>query len=191
MTSELNICFMKDEIHEIAKSKYENLSERLIKLNNYDHVTGDLFEKLKTTLDDPSLSRFKKPVPKLCLACCKHLSESKADDNKNKLDEPSTQPQSSDEDSFYKLLHEIKTRPFTEAEMSLLMEAVGERLTPFVHKHVVKLNKTNLGNRLDAMKTMTYQSYWENGCGPLKHFFTGTVNGLRYVFKIATVFVVF
>lgn len=69
MASALNICFMKEAVHEIAKSKYEHLSERLIKLNNYDHVTADLFAKLKVELDDPSLSRFKKPVPKICLAC--------------------------------------------------------------------------------------------------------------------------
>lgn len=187
MTSELNICFVKEEIHVNAKSKYEHLSEHLVKLNNYDHVTADMFKKLKAEHDDQSLSRFKKPIPKICLACCKYLGESESKDNNNKRDESSTLPQSSDETSFYKLLHEIKTRPFTEAEMCLLMEAVGERLTPFVSKHVVKLNKMNLGNRLDDMKTMTYQSYWEKGCGPLKNFFIGTLNGLRYVFKIATV----
>lgn len=176
MASALNICFMKEAVHEIAKSKYEHLSEHLIKLNNYDHVTANLFAKLKVELDDPSLSRFKKPVPKICLACCKHLGESESGDNGH--DEPSTLSQSSDETSFYKLLNEIKTRPFTEDEMTLLMAVVGERMTPFVHRHVVQLNKTKLGIRMDNMKSMTYKSYWESSCVVLKHFFTGIMNGL-------------
>ncbi len=185
MASASDICFVKEDIHEISASKYEHLSKRLVKLNNYDHVTSDLFQKLKVALDDPSLNRFKKPL-KICLACCKHIGEPESQDNIR--DEPSNLPQSSnDVTSFDELLHEIKTRPFTEAEMNQLMEAIGERMTPFVNKHVVQLNKTKLGARLDDSKTITYKSYWDNSCSVLKHFITGAINGLRYFFNIASV----
>lgn len=56
-------CFLIESdvsIHNVGKAKYFSLSERHVRLNNYDHVTVELFTKLKHLLNDPNLSRFSK-----------------------------------------------------------------------------------------------------------------------------------
>lgn len=186
-SKELDICFVKDEINQISKSKCCDSSENLVRLNNYDHVTVDLFKKIKIVHDNPQLSWFKKPTPKICLACCKYFTDLQLeDDTKNKRTYSTLTPECSasatDTDtSFSKLLHEIKTRHFTDDEINILVQAVGERVAPLANKHVAHLNKKNLGNRLEHMTTITYESYWHNTFGPFKYFLLGLIDGIRYV----------
>lgn len=181
-----DVCFVEETIHQTAKSKYPHLTEHLIRLNNYDHVTADVFNKLKILLNDVSLSRFKKPTPKICLACCSHLTDlvqtetihvhTKKRKSLSSYTEPSA---SSPEDtSFNALVNEIKTRIFTEDQLKTLMHAVGERLVPLANRHVAELNKKNIGDRLNNMATMTYESYWEHAFGPLKYILLGIMHGI-------------
>lgn len=182
-SSELEVCFVTEEIHEIARSTFQHLAGRLVRLNNYDHVSVDLFQKLKIVQNNSQLSRFKKPTPKICVACCTYLDKVQPEmhsTNKRKYSTKSPEATVSDTaTSFDKLLHEIKTRDFTEDEMNILMNAVGERMAPLVHKHVSDLNKKHLENRLEDMAKMTYQSYWKNTLAPLKHIFLGLIDGMR------------
>lgn len=165
-----DICFVDNKIHQKAESSFSDLSERLVRLNNYDHVTSDLFKKLKCVQGDPNLSRFIKPTPKICLACCKYLSDAITKD---------TEPEPSEaEASFDKLIHEIKTRQFTEHEMNILMHTIGERIAPLANKHVACLNKKGLGNRFQDMITMTYESNWATTFAPFKFVFLGLINGI-------------
>lgn len=120
MASDPKICFVKKDgkdFHEIAKFRRLHLSEHLVKLNNYDHLTADLFNKLKTILNDPQLSRFKKPTSKICLACCKYLADLESEESASTSDEkpdPCCSEQTLKNTSFHELLLEIKTRPFTD-----------------------------------------------------------------------------
>lgn len=184
-SKELDICFVKEEIHQISKSKYCDLSENLTRLNNYDHVTVDLFKKIKIVHDNPHLSRFKKPTLKICLACCKYFTDLQLeDDTKNRRTYSTLTPErsaSATDTSFSELLHEIKTRHFTDDEINILVQAVGERVAPLANKYVADLNQKNLGNRLEDMITITYESYWHNTFGPFKYFLLGLIDGIRYV----------
>lgn len=177
-------CFVIESIHEIARSKYYDESKHLVRLNNYDHVTAERFKKLKILLNDLNLSRFKKPTPKICVACCKHLNDLIEDDKHVVKESCSHTPSTSiilpENTSFDNLLTQIKTMDLTNDQLNRLMHAVGERLAPLANKHVTKLNKSNLGNRLEDMVEMTYQSYWKNAFQPLKNLLLGLINGARY-----------
>lgn len=179
-------CFLieSDGIHNVGKAKYFTSSERLVSLNNYDHVTVELFTKLKHLLNDPNLSRFKKPVFKICLACCKHVNDLLKDDENHHKKKPNhisrPEPSLTEDDPFDTLLKQIKTFPFTEEQLNILSNAVGERLSPSANKHVAQLNKSNLGNRLEHMGNFNYQSYWQNAYGPIKNILLGLINGIRY-----------
>lgn len=181
-------CFVienDESIHSVGKAKYFTSSQRLVRLNNYDHVTAELFTKLKHLLNDPNLSRFKKPALKICLACCKHVNDlMKDDENRHKKEQnyhiSKHETSVSEDDSFDTLLKQIKTFPFTEEQLNILSNAVGERLAPSANKHVAQLNKSNLGNRLDQMANFNYQLYWQNAYGPLKNILLGLINGIRY-----------
>lgn len=166
-SSELNICFVKENIHQ---SKFSALSVRLVRLTNYDHVTADLFKKLKIVQENPSLSRFVKPTPKICLACCTYLNDIQFEDtskSKRQYSSSVTEPSISTQTlSFNKLVHDIKTRDFTEDELNILMQTVGERIAPLANKHVTNLTKKNLGLRLEEMTSMTYQSSWQHTFKP-------------------------
>lgn len=161
-----DICFVAGRLHDMAKAKYCTLSKRLVRLNNYDHVTISLFAKFKILLNDPNLSRFKNPKLKICLACCKHFSDKKKDEYK-KTDIPN-KPETED-NSLDKLLDAIKTLPLSEVQLNILMLAVGERLAPMASKHVAELNKTNLETRLEKMSSASYQQCWHNAIGPLRN----------------------
>lgn len=178
-TKELDICFVKKDTHQIAESKYSDLSGHLIRLNNYDHVTADLFKKLKILQGNSDLSRFKKPTPKICLACCKYISELQLEHTSNKRKYSTSELSASVKDtSFNELINEIRTRNFTEDELNILMHAVGERLAPLASKHVAAVNKRDLGCRLEDTISMTCQSYWTTAFSPLKHILLGMINGI-------------
>lgn len=185
MVKESEKCFVEENFHRTAKAKYCALSERLVRLNNYDHVTADLFTKLKHLLKAHDLSRFKKPALKICLACCKHLDDLTKDgeecDKKKRSQSLKPETPKIEDSSFDKLLMDIKTLPFDEEQLNVLMKAVGERLATLANKHVAQLNKSNLGNRLEHMASFNYQSYWTNAFGPLKNILLGLINGIRYV----------
>lgn len=178
---DLDRCFVKEETHQIAESKYCEISRHLIRLNNYDHVTAELFVKLKTVQGNPDLSRFKKPTPKICLACCKYISSLHLEPitNKRKYSTFTSEAATPIKDSsFDNLLNEIKTRDFTEDEFNILLRTVGERLAPLASKHVATVNKKNLGIRLEDITSMTYQSYWKTAFSPLKQILLGIIDGI-------------
>jgi hypothetical protein len=176
-----DICVVKKDYHLTAQSKYCDLSGRMISLNNYDHVTADLFKKLKIVQENPNLSRFKKPTPKICLACCNYISGLQLEPtNKRKYSTASPEPSTSVKDtSFNELLNSIKTRNFTEDELNILMEAVGARLAPLANKHVAAISKRDLGSRLEDVVSLTYQSYWSKAFPPLKYVLLGMIDGMR------------
>lgn len=170
-----NICFVERKIHRIAESNFSDLSKRLVRLNNYDHVTSDLFKKLKCVQGNPNLSRFIKPTPKICLACCHYLSDVQSGEDITNDLEPAP---SNVKSSFDKLIDEIKTRQFTEDELNVLMHTIGERIAPLANKHVASLNKKGLGNRFQDMITMTYESNWATTFSPFKFVLLGLINGI-------------
>ncbi len=186
---EFEKCFLIDTdktIHNEARTKYSSSSERLIRLNNYDHLTAELFAKLKKLLNDPNLSRFKKPTSKICLSCCKHVKDLMVDDenrHKKKENDHTVKPETTATkvDSFDNLLKQVKTFPFTEEQLNMLSNAVGERMAPSANKYVAQLNKSNLGNRLEHMANFNYESYWRTTYGPLKNILLGLIDGIRYV----------
>lgn len=180
-SEEKDVCFVEDWLHKIAISKYSDLAERFIRLNNYDHIDGKLFEKLKVVLNNPDLSRFKKPIPKMCLSCCNYLRGMELPSTPNKRKYSSVTPEpinSSTDTAFHKLINEIKTQNFTEHQMNILMNAVGERLAPIINEHVSGVNKRSLGNRFEEIVTMTYASYWAKSLSPIRHFFLGMINNV-------------
>lgn len=178
------MCFVTEKIHDLAKAKYRDSSEHFVKLNNYDHVGKDSFQKLKILLNNPDLSRFKKPTPKICLSCCKYLSdlcEDIKDESKNKFMPLKPESSKAGNPSFDKLLDQIETMPLTADQLNRLLNAVGKRLAPLANKYVAELNKKNVGNRMEDMVKISYQSYWKNAFGPLKNILLGMMNGIRYV----------
>lgn len=178
-TQDLDRCFVEEDTHKIAEGKYYDLSKHLIRLNNYYHVTADLFVKLKAVQGNPDLSRFRKPTLKICLACCKYINGLQLEQTTNKRKYSTSTPEASVKNtSFDVLLNEIKTRNFTEDELNTLMQAVGERLAPLASKYVASINKTNLGNRLEDITSMTYQSYWGSAFPPFKYILLGMINGI-------------
>lgn len=187
MGSNEDICFVEGTIHQESKIKYPNFTDRLIRLNNYDHVTADVFNKLKILLNDASLSRLKKPTPKICIACCSYLNnlvqtqiiELNTKKHKSLPSMNELSALSPEDVLFNSLVNKIKTRSFTEDQLKTLMHVVGERLMPVVNQHVAELNKKNAGDRLGNMATMTNESYWDDAFGPLKHFVLGMIHGNR------------
>lgn len=170
----VDICFVKEEVHQIAESRFSDLSKRLVSLNNYDHVTGDLFQKLKCVQGNPNLSRFIKPPLKICLGCCKHLT-----DIQSEVNVANECAQSDGDLPFDRLINEIKTRKFTEGQLNILMHTIGERIAPLANKHVATLNKKGLANRLEEMITMTYETNWATTFSPFKYALLGLINGIR------------
>lgn len=182
---EIDNCFVKEEVHRTAESKHPDLIGRLVRLTNYDHVTADLFTKLKTVLSSPELSRFKKPTPKICLACCQYLSDLHVESKANKRKYGSSVPETSltvANTSFNKLIDELKTRNFTNDEMNTLMHTVGERLAPLAASFVAILNKTTVANRLNDITAMNYHFFWNTTFQPLKNILLGMINGNGYVY---------